>query len=395
MSDDTPTFEQIDWSQHSPNRVVLDYSTVGFLLGLAGVVGSFLYDFFVVPDGIVLYGLFAPTFLDWLAMLSVLLLVFYVVVPLVREYELTLRYWRRLRTQPAAVLSLGYLLVFALVGLFGPAVYGPPSDAPLWASLDVRGGIPPSQPPAFTSTPVERLRPFYCGVEPVGGRCRGTIVHPLGTTSRGRDVLGVVIAGARLALKVAVITATLLVPLGTAVGAAAAYYGGWVDTTVTRYLDLQSALPSFLIYFFYQSFYGPSVGVLILLFGLLGWDRVARRVRSDALRLRDAGFVRSAEVAGSPPAEVVRRHLVPNVVATVVSALTIQLPFILLMEATLAFFGLVQADTNSWGRSIDFGLSSGLWWELLFPAAALVATVVALATLGNGLYDTFETRREA
>lgn len=394
MSDDTKTFETIDWSQHSPNRFVLDYSTIGFLITFAGLVGSFLYDFFFVPDGIVLYGLFAPDLIDWLSILSGLLIFFYVLVPLVREYELTLRYWRRLRRKPAAMASLVYLTIFVVVGLLGPEVYGPPAHAPLWDSLNVRGGTPPMQPPFWMSIPVEQLTPFYCGIEPVNGQCSGTLTHPLGTTARGRDVLGVVIAGSRLALKVAVITATLLVPLGTAVGAIAAYYGGWTDAGMMRYLDLQGAIPSFLVYFLYQFLYGPSVGALIVLFGLLGWDRVARRVRNDALRLRSAGFVRSAEAAGSPPTDVVRRHLVPNVSATVVSALTIQLPFILLMEATLAFFGLTQADMNSWGRSISKGLGSGLWWEYGFPALALVVTVVALATLGNGLYDTFETRRE-
>lgn len=394
MSDDTPTFETIDWSAHSPNRFVLDYSTIGFLIGLTAVGASFLYDLFFVADGLLLFGLVAPDLIDWLSYLSTLLIVFYVAIPLVRDYELTLRYWRRLRRKPAAMLSLAYLAVFVVVGLVGPEVYGPPADAPLWASLDVRGGTPPMQPPFWMSIRVEQLTPFYCGVEPVGGQCSGTLVHPLGTTARGRDVLGVVIAGAQLALKIAVITATLLVPLGTAVGAIAAYYGGWTDAGLMRYLDLQGAIPSFLVYFLYQFLYGPSVGALIVLFGLLGWDRVARRVRNDALRLRDAGFVRSAEAAGSPPTDVVRRHLVPNVSATVVSALTIQLPFILLMEATLAFFGLSQADMNSWGRSISYGLDSGAWWEFTFPALALVSTVVALATLGNALYDTFETRRE-
>ena len=398
MSRESPTFETIDWNEHTPSRFVVDRSTLAFLLSLTTLVAVYLYDLLFVPSGIVLFGWFSPAPLDWLTGLSILLIVFYGIVPLVRDYELTLRYWRRLRRKPAAMVSLAYLALVVFAGLFGPELYGKPSVASFVGSIEARGGIPPTQPPYGTSIATAKENLLFCGVEPVGGRCPGTLTHPLGTTVRGNDMLAVVIAGARFTIKVAAITAAILVPLGTGTGVIAAYVGGWTDGVITRYLDLQGVLPSFLVYFLYQFLYGPSVAALVVLFGFLGWDRVARRVRTDALRLRDAGFVRSAEAAGSRPTDILRRHLVPNVSATVVSALTIQLPFILLMEATFAYFGLVGAvggETITWGGTIAFGFRNGTWWEYTFPAVALIGTIVALATLGNALYDTFETRREA
>lgn len=393
-----PTFEEIDWEEYAPSRAVVDPSTLGALTALTALLAVFLYDWLLVPPGIVLFGWFAPSGLDYFTALSAILIVFYAVVPLARDWRVTLRYWRRLRRKPAAMVSLAYLSVVVVAGLVGPELYGKPSTATFIGSLEARGGLPPTQPPIGTTVSTDTEGFLFCGVEPTDGRCPGTLAHPLGTTIRGFDLLAVLISGARFTLKVAAITAAILVPLGTATGVIAAYVGGRVDWAITSYLDLQGVIPSFLVYFLYQFLYGPSVVALVVLFGFLGWDRVARRVRTDALRLRDAGFVRSARAAGSRPGDIIRRHLVPNVSATVVSALTVQLPFILLMEATFAYFGLVGelgGDTITWGGTIAFGFRNGNWWEFTFPALALIATIVALATLGNALYDTFETRREA
>ena len=389
-----PTFDTIDWERHEPSRAVVDRRTLAFGIALAGLLAVFLYDLLVVPSGLILFGWFSPSVLDWLAALAGVLIVFYVIVPLVRDRAVTVRYWRRLRQKPGAMASLAFLSVIGLFALVGPEVWGPPRFAPLFASLSFRGSTPPVTPPVGTVVPLS-----LCAVERVAGGCVGTWIHPLGTDG-SRDVLAVVMEGARFSVLVAAITAAILVPLGTAVGVVAGYLGGRVEVVIVRYLDLQGTLPAFLVYFLYQFLYGPETIALVALFGFLGWDRVARRVRTDTLRLREAGFVRAAKAAGTGPVGVMRRHIVPNVSASVVSALTVQLPYILLMEATFSFLGIVGLDRVTWGKEIALGLQTvesgiGLWWIYTFPAIALIGTIIALATLGNALYDTFETRREA
>jgi peptide/nickel transport system permease protein len=397
-SDDRPTFETVDWDAYDDARPSVAPTTAAFVASLLALAGLFAYDYLFVPSAHTLVAGFSPAPLDWLSLFSVVLLLFYVVVPLARDRELTVRYWRRFRRDPVAVAGLAYLGLFVLGALLGPELWGDPVRAPKGTEVATRGGTPVGLPPFWGE--IDADVPLYCGTEVVDGMCQGTTVHPLGTTPEGKDVLALVFEGMNKALKIGVITAAIIVPIATAVGTAAAAYGGRVEGTLMRYVDLQQAIPGFIAYLLVEYLYGPSLLAVVLLFGLLDWGRIARRVRGDAIRFRDAGFVRAARDAGAGRLHVVRRHMVPNVANTVVAGLAVQLPFIIVMEATLAYIGV--STPEGWGWSIKIGLEAGskftdvgagwAWWAYAFPILALLLTVVATSVVGDAVHDAIEPR---
>ncbi|QLG64264.1 ABC transporter permease [Halorarum salinum] len=388
-----PTFTDLDWDEHAGAGIVVTRTALAFVGSLLALSAVFLYDYLFVAPGLVLVGSWNPTIIDWLSLLSIVVLFFYVALPLARRPRLTKQYWADLRERRGATLSLAYLAVFTVAGLLGPRLWGHPRVAPRGFEVATRGE-PSSLPPFWAAGSMDVRR--YCPTGAVDGLCHGTLIHPLGTTPIGQDVLAYVFAGARLALEVTVITAVILVPIATVVGTVAAYYGGRVDVVLMRYVDLQQAVPAFVVYLMVMFLYGPSVVALILLFGLFDWDRIARRVRNDAARRRDAGYVLAAESAGARRVDVIRRHLVPNVSGTVIAGLTTQVPFVLIMEATFSYLGVVDDDVGSWGYAVAVGLESSnafTWWAYVFPALALFLTALAINQLGTALYEVLQPRQ--
>lgn len=396
--DDAPEFTAIDWDDHEAESVAIQRRTVAFGVELAALAAVALYDHLVLPsDGTLPLG-FAPSALDYLTLLAVLVAARYGAVPLARNPTLTRRYWNGLRRRPLALAALAYLAAFTAVGVLGPVFYGPPSVAYVGEPADPRGAGP-QQPPAFASVPVEHV--IYCDGAVEGGRCHGTTSHPLGTTQTGEDVLAYLIYGAGVVVKIALVAGALLVPLSTAAGTVAAAVGGRVEEAVVAYLDFQQVLPAVVAYLLYQFLYRPSLLAIVVLFGLLDWDRVARQVRNDARRKTDAGYVLAARGAGESTLGVVRRHLVPNVANTVVAAVALQIPFVVAAEVTLTVLGLTRFDSPSWGVLISLGLGTsdgavyGMnWWSVLFPTVALAVTMGALALLGDALRDVLDPRGE-
>lgn len=398
--DDDRTFEAIDWDAYDPSGRVITRKLVALALSLVALGALFAYDYLVLPRAYALVGGYSPSQLDWLALFAAVLVLFFGIEPLATNRRLALHYWRRYRRNRLAVVAAGYLVVFAVLAIVGPELWGDPSIAPKGRSVAGRGP-PPGLPPFWTEVDAEKL--FYCATPVLDGMCQGTTVHPLGTTPDGQDVLALVFAGMRVALQVAVITAAIIVPIATTVGTVAAYYGGRVGGVLMRYVDLQQAIPAFILYLLAQYLYGPSLVAIVLLFGLFDWGRIARRVRGDALRHRDAGFVVAARDAGATPMDTVRRHMVPNVANTVFAGLAIQIPFIVIMEATFAYLGYVNSDVPSWGYALKVGLAINTaipeagfagwaWWGYLFPLAALLVTIVAMSVAGDALHDAIEPR---
>jgi len=243
----------------------------------------------------------------------------------------------------------------------------------------------------------------------VNGECVGTWQYPLGTTSTGDDVLTRVVLGMNVALKVIVITGTLMVPLGVSVGTVAGYVGGRVDDALMRYVDIQQVLPAFFIVLLLLVIHDGGLLLLVLVFGLLNWGGIARLVRSDALKTREEGFVWAARSAGAGPLRIVRRHIVPNTSSTILTAVTLQLPLIVIMETTLAYLfsqgrvGAARASIwqvdNSWGWTVALGFSDRAfpatsWWVVLAPGVLLLTTTVSLSLLGDAMRDALDPRVE-
>ena len=389
------TFEQVDWEEYDAKNHVVERRTLGFLVTLGTLVAVFLYDLLFVPRSQVLVGSFRPTRLDYLSILAAVVVFFYVVWPLAANRELTRQYWRSLRTRPLALAGTVYIGLFTLVGLVGPMVIDDPSRM-VWVG-EVEYGPPIGQPPMFASVPESTT--VRC-LAASGGLCHGTLAFPLGTTANGKDVLALLIYGSRTVFQISLITAVLLVPLGTVVGTVAAYAGGRVDSVLMRYVDLQQVIPAFLVYLLFAYLYGGSVFVMIALFGLLDWHAVARQVRGDAFRKRKKEYILAARSAGSTHFDAVRRHLLPNVANTVVSAVTRQIPYVLVAVVTLTFFGAVGFQTPAWAPTIELGFTmiwegNPAWWMAYPPIVALMVTLAAFAIVGDALGEILDPRGES
>ena len=383
-------------------RIRLAPRTLGALAGVGVVAAAFVYQRVAVPPGIVPFWGWRPTPIDYLLYVSLVLTVCYLVVPLARRPAVTRRYWRRIRDRPAAVASLGYLAVFTLVGTFGP---GAVDRFDIGSAEGLRGGTPPGQPPPGFTAPMKgstgASRTLYCIGEVTGGTdpvCHGTWRYPLGTTVAGGDVIDLLVEGARVALEVALVTAAIIVPVAVAVGTVAAYYGGWVDELLMRYVDVQLVIPAlFVVIIAQETFDGRSLLIVVLAFGLFDWGGTARLVRSEALQRMSSGYVRAAADAGSGGPRTIRRHLVPNVSSTVVTAVTNKMPTLIVVEAGIAYLGFSSPLSQSWGTTLAMGLSYAptYWWTALATGTALAATVGALHLLGDALRDVLDPRTGA
>ncbi|PSQ16959.1 ABC transporter permease [Halobacteriales archaeon QS_8_69_26] len=364
-----------------------NWRTWAFLLSVAAVVGAFAYDYTTLgPRETIVFG-WDLALHEWLFVLSLAVFVFYVLVPLVTNRRLTLTYWRRLRDRPLGLVSFLYLVVFFLVGMVGPEVLGAPSVATF---------NPPYQPPVGFDA--SNVFVTTCAGEVSGGKCHGSMEYPLGTDGNGRDMIVLLVNGMRVALEVAFVSAMLLVPLATAVGTVAAEYGGWVDDVLMRGVDLLQVIPAFFVYIVVQYVYEPHLSLLLVVFGFLSWGSIARLVKSEAEGTRQAEYVRAAECAGAGRLWVIRRHVVPNVINTVISAVTLLVPTLIIIEAALSYLALGDPEANSLGYVISAGLNTTefptYWWISTVPAVLLIVTVVALNLFGDALGDVLDPRMD-
>jgi peptide/nickel transport system permease protein len=322
---------------------------------------------------------------DWLWSLTLLVGLFYVVIPLYENPRMTRYYWREFRKNKAAVIALCYLGVIFLIGLVVPRVIPPPEVQPLLQY----------QPPVWGAVP--ETVPVEC-VGPVGdGLCQGTWAHPFGTTHQGKDILVSVIYGMEISMQVGLIGMFLQLLIASAVGLSAAYFGGYVDEVLMRYVDIQITFPSFFLYLLVVYLFGGSLFLMIIVFGVLGWGGIARIVRSEALQRREEEYVMAAESAGASSFWTIRRHLLPNVSNSVITAATLVIPGLILAEAALAFLGLGDPSIPSWGGVIADGRTDldRAWWISTLPGVFLFLTILAFNFLGDALRDALDPRQEA
>lgn len=216
--------------------------------------------------------------------------------------------------------------------------------------------------------------------------------HLLGTNNIGQDVLSHLLWGARVSLLVAVGASLLTVALGLVVGVGAGVLGGTVDSAVMRVVDVALALPVLPLLILAAALAGGSITSVVVVSGLLLWPFEARVFRSQALTVRQRGFVAAARGLGGGTLYLCGRHLVPALGPLVVISVVNVAAIAVLLEAGLSFLGLGSATTPSWGRLLNDALqtpgmyTSGLWtWTVLPAGLALTATVTGFALLGMGL----------
>lgn len=218
----------------------------------------------------------------------------------------------------------------------------------------------------------------------------GSWEHPLGTDHLGRDYLSRLMYGARVSLMIGAIAALISGVIGTAMGVAAGYFGGRVDMVVTFLINVRLAMPVVLVALAVVAILGGSLQVVIVVLGLLLWDRFAVVMRASTLQVRGREYVAAARAIGASTPRVILSEIMPNIANNLIVVVTLEMAHAILLEAALSFLGLgVQPPTPSWGLMVSEGKNMMLFepWMVLIPGAVLFLLVLAINLMGDGLRD--------
>ncbi len=218
----------------------------------------------------------------------------------------------------------------------------------------------------------------------------------LGTDQVGRDMLGEVIAGARLTLIMAIATIIIAGIIGIVLGLVAGYFGGWIDNVIMRLADLQLAFPGLLLAILIAGVLGPSVRNVVISLAVTRWVTFARLARSSALSVRKLDYVSAARLLGASHVRLLSRYLLPASISPLFVLGTVEVGSVVLSAASLSFLGLgVPPDQVDWGSTIaagsDYLLSA--WWISTMPGIALAGLVLSVSVLGDKLQARFAAAR--
>jgi peptide/nickel transport system permease protein len=290
-------------------------------------------------------------------------------------------FWRRLRKDKVAMVALAFVLLIVLTAIFAPLIVkiaGTPNPQTTNADLTDDFG------------------------QPLGPRAG----HPFGVDKLGRDVFSRTIYGSRVSLEVAFIATALIILIGVSIGLVAGYYRGWLDTLLTRTMDLLLAFPVLVLAIGIGvacsgkdgcagGLIQPGLTVVIFVITLTTWPYMARIVRGQVLSLREKEFVEAAQSLGANDRRIIFKEILPNLVAPIIVYGTILIPQNIIYEAALSFLGVgVDPSTPSWGAMISDATTifKDAWWFMTFPGLALLFTVLAFNLVGDGLQDALNPR---
>jgi peptide/nickel transport system permease protein len=294
--------------------------------------------------------------------------------------------WRKFKKHRLALIGLGIIAALILIAIIGPVL----------------------MPFSFTDIPqpdqiVQTGRPPFCTVYDATHRSCSSfaLVHPMGETGGlQRDVLLLVVNGARTSLLIGFSSMAIGVLIGTIVGAISGFAGGIVDNFLMRIVDIMLSLPLLFVILVAAEFLGRgTVSMIIVIFGLLSWMGVSRLVRSLFLSIREREFVEAATAVGVSDRRIIFRHILPNAFSPIVVAASLIIAANIITEAFVSFLGFgVDPTSPTWGNILSGGLqfiALGNWWWPLFPGLAIIITVLAVNFVGDGLRDAFDPRSRA
>ncbi len=219
--------------------------------------------------------------------------------------------------------------------------------------------------------------------------------HPLGTDDLGRDLLSRLIVGTRVSLFVGLSTVLIGMTAGVFLGVAAGYFGGWIDTIIMRYIDLQWAFPNFIIAVYLVAVFGTGLANVIVAISLAFIDDFARIARGMVLTIREEQYVAAARTVGASNQRIMWRHILPNATAPIIVLSTVSISYAILAEAGLSFLGLgVEASTPTWGLILADARSfiSRAWWLGVYPGLFIMVTVLSVNFVGDALRDLLDVR---
>jgi peptide/nickel transport system permease protein len=281
------------------------------------------------------------------------------------EFEIQAAAEPRRRRPP--VIPLGIIGVFVLMAVLAPVLS--PAD-PHSQSLRNR-----FKPPAWVEG--------------------GTTTYLLGTDRLGRDMLSRIIWGSRVSLAAGVVTVLLASAFGAAVGLVAGYYGGRTDAALMRVTDATMSFPVILLALILAVTVGPSFTNVVVAIAVILWARYARVIRGQVLTLMGLDFIAQARIAGAGGWRIITRHLLPNTMNTLVVLVTLQIGYVIIVEASLSFLGAgIPPPTPAWGSMIAEGREfvTSAWWVSGLPGIAILLVVLAFNLLGDWLRDTLDPK---
>ena len=224
----------------------------------------------------------------------------------------------------------------------------------------------------------------------------GSLNHLLGTDPLGRDILTRIIFGARVSVIIAITALTIGGGFGTLVGLTAGFYGGKIDTLLMRFADITLAFPLILFAILLVMVLGPSMINVIIAISLVLWARYARVIRGEVLGLMQRDFIARAKVSGASDWRIMMRHLLPNVMPTLIVLLTLQVGWVIIVEASLSFLGAgIPPPTPAWGSMLADGREyvSTAWWVTTIPGIAIMLVVLAFNLAGDWLRERLDPKQ--
>jgi peptide/nickel transport system permease protein len=289
-------------------------------------------------------------------------------------------FWRRFRKDRVAVVSLGFIVFLIVIAIAAPLVV---------KLLGLPGPY------------VQNLNLTDSFGSPLGP----SSAHPFGVDQLGEDVMSRVIYGARVSLEVGIIGTGISTVIGVVVGMFAAFYRGWVDMLLSRFMDIVLSIPILLLGLGLGAACGvrgcakgliqPGLGTIIFIICIATWPYVGRIVRGLVLSMREREFVEASRALGASDMRIMFREILPNLTAPIIVYSSLLIPTNILLEAALSFLGVgIRPPTASWGAMIAQAapIFNTAWWFMVFPGVALLLTVLAFNLLGDGLQDALNPR---
>lgn len=271
--------------------------------------------------------------------------------------------WRRLKRNKMAVLGLIILIILVLLAVFADVIAN-------YDNVVIKQNL-------------------------AHGLQGPSAAHWLGTDEFGRDIFARLVHGTRVSLQVGIVAVGISIVIGGILGAVAGYYGGKLDNTIMRIMDIFLAVPSILLAIAIVSALGPSIINLMLAISISSVPSYARIVRASVLSIRDQEFIEAAKAIGASNTRIIFRHIIPNSLAPVIVQATLGVASAILSTAGLSFIGLgIQPPAPEWGSMLSGGRQylRYAWWVTTFPGVAIMITILSLNLLGDGLRDALDPR---